>query len=190
MSTVRIGTLILTEGVGPADDLEQASLGEGLDEPTVPRQHPCVVDSIPCRTRRVEVAPKAFAETESTDERLIASLSAAEETLTLISACARASDRRPLGEVDDMIGARPLVQEVPRMVSWIAVIAQSMWSGTGPLGGWMATVRVRCAVSVRLKFRSPSVADMRRNCVCGRSRSGTCQAQPRSGLRHRSGTRP
>ena len=40
---------------------------------------------------------------------------------------------------------------------------------------------VRFVRSVVKKLTSPRVADSRRNCACGSSRSGTCHAQPRSG---------
>ena len=56
------------EGVGAADDLEQAGLGEGLDEAAVARQHTGVVDADPHPDEPAERAAEPGGEAELPDE--------------------------------------------------------------------------------------------------------------------------
>ena len=69
------------------------------------------------------------------------------------------------------------------MVSCSGVIAYEKSSGTGrSTDATTAVARpVRRDRSSTKRVVSPSVADISRNCACGNSMIGTCQAQPRSG---------
>ena len=81
--------------------------------------------------------------------------------------------------------------QTPRLVvAWWFVFLLSVvhvtyrkCSGTGRSAERTTAVGrpVRLVRSSTNRLTSPSVADINRNCACGSSISGTCQAQPRSG---------
>ncbi len=111
----------------------------------------------------------------------MASFSAREHTLMLISACARST--AAACEKCTMYTGAWFECTSSDTVSWIGVIAYRNVSGTGRCAEVTTAVDrpVRRVRSFSKKVTSPSVADMRRNCAFGSSSSGTCHAQPRSG---------
>ena len=111
----------------------------------------------------------------------MASFSAREHTLTLISDWARSTASRWV-KCTTYTGTRSISSRVS-MVSCSAVLRYSYSSGTGRVALRMAAVvrPVRSLSSTSNRRVSPSVADMSTNWACGSVSSGTCQAQPRSG---------
>ena len=99
------------EGVGAADDLEQAGLGEGFDEAAVLRQHPCVVDANPMQDKAFQRRTEALAEAEAADEGLDALLVRAGGDIDRHQRLG-ALDGGLLGEVHDVDRGALIVQKV------------------------------------------------------------------------------
>ena len=107
------------EGVGAADDGEQAGLGELLDQPPVARQHPGVVDADPAAQQLGQRLAEAGAEPEAGQPLLDLVLGGAllvEPSTLGVEQRGRVLDGVLLGEVHDvdrgLVGAHQLLERL------------------------------------------------------------------------------
>ena len=166
----------------PQMTLEQPGLGELLHEPPVARQHAGVVDAdaLPQQLRQRLAEAGARTGRRRAARRARAAASARYHACSSEVACSTASS---WVKCTTYTGAWRVVTS-SSSVSASGVTAQVKVSGTGRSASVDDAVSrpVRRVRSAARSDRSPSVADISRNWACGSSSSGTCQAQPRSGL--------
>ncbi|MPM30961.1 hypothetical protein SDC9_77514 [bioreactor metagenome] len=107
------------EGVGATDHLEQAGLGELLDQPAVAREHPGVVHADPGTDQLRQGPPEAGMEAEGADLRRDPVLLLTRGELGR-QQCLGGLQRRLLGEVDDvrrrLVGGDELLEQLVHRV--------------------------------------------------------------------------
>lgn len=169
------------ERVGAGDDEEDALQGEAFDEAAVLREHARVVDADAVEEEPAQGLTEALGEREPLDRLGDAGLLILRREVDGEEAGGEVDGTR-LGVGDDVDGGLVVADEA-RRVSESGSVEYSKSSGTGR-DAEVTTAESRPVASSmvrRISVVSPRVADMRTNCVCGISRRGTCQAQPRVG---------